>query len=105
MAVDYFGKLGMRHIHHDSDFAVLELRGGTHLVLETPENGATISPGEIPPFDFMVDNLPGTRQRCSELGMNPSEIENGRIHNNFFLTGPDGYKIRITSSHTSGRPV
>ena len=104
-AVDYFVKLGMRHIHHDPEFAVLELRGGTHLVLENPEKGVTISPGEIPPFDLMVDDLPGTRQRCMDLGMNPSDIETGRIHNNFYLTGPDGYRIRVTSSHTSGRPV
>ncbi len=104
-AVDYFVKLGMRHIHHDPDFAVLELRGGTHLVLETPENGVTIASGQTPPFDLMVDDLPGTRQRCVELGMSPSEVETGRIHSNFYLTGPDGYKIRVTSSHTSGRPV
>jgi len=104
-AVDYFVKLGMRHIHHSNDFAVLELRGGTHLVLETPENGVQISTGQTPPFDLMVDDLPGARQRYVEFGMNPSDIETGRIHSNFYLTGPDGYKIRVTSSHTSGRPV
>ena len=104
-AVDYLVKLGMRHIHQDEDFAVLELRGGTHLVLETPENGVQISPGQTPPFDLMVDDLQSTRQRCVELGMNPSDMETGRIHSNFYLTGPDGYRIRVTSSHTSGRPV
>ncbi len=104
-AVDYFVKLGMRHIHHDDDFAVLELRGGTHLVLETPENGVRISPGQTPLFDLMVDDLQGTRQRYVELGMNPSDTETGRIHSNFYLEGPDGYRIRVTSSHTSGRPV
>lgn len=104
-AVDYFLKLGMRHIHQDNDFAVLELRGGTHLVLETPEDGAAISSGQTPPFDLMVDDLSSTRQRCLELGMTPSEIETGRIHSNFYLIGPDGYRIRMTSSHTSGRAV
>ena len=58
-AVDYFVKLGMRHIHHDPDFAVLELRGGTHLVLETPENGVTIASGQTPPFDLMVTPFTG----------------------------------------------
>jgi len=104
-AVEYFVQLGMRHIHHDHDFAVLELRGGTHLVLETPEDGAAIQSGETPPFDLMVDDLQSAREKCVEVGMNPSDIETGRIHDNFYLNGPDGYKIRVTSSHTSGRPV
>jgi len=104
-AVEYFVALGMRPIHHDEDFAVLELRGGTHLVLETPDGQTSITPGQVPPFDFMVDNLPQTRQHCVDLGWSPSAIEPGRIHDNFYLDGPDGYRLRITSSHTSGRPV
>jgi len=104
-AVEYLVQLGMRHIHHDDEFAVLELRGGTHLVLETPENGATVQSGQTPPFDLMVDDLQTARQNCVELGMDPSEIETGRIHSNFYLNGPNGYHIRVTSSHTSGRPV
>lgn len=104
-AVEYFVQLGMRYIHHDKEFAVLELRGGTHLVLETPENGATVQQGQTPPFDLMVDDLQTARQTCVDLGMNPSDIDTGRIHDNFYLNGPDGYHIRVTSSHTSGRPV
>lgn len=104
-AVDYFVQLGMRHIHHDQEFAVLELRGGTHLVLENPEKGAIVAPGQTPPFDLMVDDIQQARQHSMELGLKPSEIETGRIHDNFYLKGPDEYKIRVTSSHTSGRPV
>jgi len=104
-AVDYFVRLGMRSIHQDHEFAVLELRGGTHLVLETPENATTVQPGQTPPFDLMVDDLQTARQNCVELDMGPSEIETGRIHSSFYLNGPDGYRIRMTSSHTSGRPV
>ena len=104
-AVEYFVRLGMRHIHHDKEFAVLELRGGTHLVLESPEDGATVPSGQSPPFDFMVDDLQVVHQQCVECGMEPSEIETGRIHDNFYLNGPDGYRIRVTSSHTSGRLV
>lgn len=104
-AVEYFVRLGMRHIHHDNEFAVLELRGGTHLVLETPEDGGTVQPGQTPAFDLMVDDLQATHESCTELGMDPTVIEAGRVHSNFYLNGPDGYRIRVTSSHTSGRPV
>ncbi len=102
-ATDYFLNLGMRHVHQEDDFAVLELRGGTHLVLERPEE--PLAAGREVPFDLMVDDINVTRQRCVELGMNPSEMETGRIHRSFFLAGPDGYKIRVTSSHASSRPV
>ncbi len=104
-AVEYFMQLGMRHIHHDHEFAVLELRGGTHLVLENPESGATIQSGQTPPFDLMVEDLQLAHGNCVDFGMDPSDIETGRIHENFYLNGPDGYRIRVTSSHTSGRPV
>ena len=104
-AVHYFVKLGIRPIHHDDEFAVLELRGGTHLVLERPVAEETVAPGQIPPFDLMVDNIHTAHQHSVKLGMKPSEIESGRIHDNFYLEGPDGYRIRVTSSHTSGRPV
>lgn len=104
-AVDYFVQLGMRPIHHDHEFAVLELRGGTHLVLETPEGNTSIEPGQTPPFDLMVDDLQRVHHHCGDLGWNPSNIETGRIHDNFYLQGPDGYRIRLTSSHASDRPV
>ncbi len=104
-AVDYFVQLGMRHIHLDHEFAVLELRGGTHVVLENPEEGQTIQPWKTPPFDLMVEDLQAAYGHCAELGLNPSSIETGRIHDNLYLIGPDEYRIRMTSSHTSGRPV
>ncbi|MEC4673107.1 MAG: VOC family protein [Nitrospirota bacterium] len=104
-AVEYFVQLGMRPIHHDHEFAVLELRGGTHLVLETPEGNTTVEPGQTPPFDLMVDDLQQVHQHCVDRGWKPSPIETGRIHDNFYLHGPDGYRLRVTSSHTSGRAV
>ena len=104
-AVDDFVQFGMRPLHHDHECAVLELRGGTHLVLENPEAGRKVLPGQTPPFDLMVDDIHTAHQRAVRLSMKPSEIETGRIHNNFYLEGPDGYRIRVTSSHTSGRPV
>ena len=104
-AVEFFMQLGMRHIHQDPDFAVLELRGGTHLVLEEPEKGVNVPQGQTPPFDLMVEDITSAHQDCEKLGIKPSAIESGRIHSNFYLNGPDGYRIRMTSSHTSGRPV
>ncbi len=63
-AVEFFMQLGMRHIHQDPDFAVLELRGGTHLVLEEPENGVNVPQGQTPPFDLMVEDITSAHQDC-----------------------------------------
>ena len=102
-ATKYFVTLGLRLIHQTQTIAVLELRGGTHLVLRpTPE---PIQPGAKAPFDLMVDDIGKARQEYGAVGMNPSEIETGMVHRWFTLVGPDGYELTVTSSHTSGRVV
>ncbi len=102
-ATDFFLKLGMRHIHQEDDFAVLELRGGTHLLLES--DGKPVEPKQPAPFDLMVDDLEVTRNLCLKLGMGPSAVRTGKVHQSFTVIGPDAYEITITSSHASGRAV
>ena len=90
--------VGMRPIFAADDFAVLELRGGTHLVLV---------PGTVPragdaPFDLMVDDLEATRDRWAAEGLEPSEIERGDIHASFAVRDPDGYRVTVNSSHVIG---
>ncbi len=93
--------IGMRPIAKGDDFAVLELRGGTHLVLIAKD---ILSPGRAP-FDLMVDNLEATHQRFSDLGLAPSPIEEGEIHRSFEIEEPAGNIITINSSHVSEFPV
>src|SRR5262249_45592231 len=95
--------LGLRLIHQAQTIAVLELRGGTHLVLWP--SAEPIEPGVKAAFDLMVDDIGKARQEYGALGLNPSAIEAGRVHRWFTLVGPDGYEITVTSSHTSGREV
>ncbi len=45
--------LGLRQLVEGDTFAVLELRGGTHLVLE--KSRRRTKPGTQAPVDFMVD--------------------------------------------------
>ncbi|MDZ8225173.1 VOC family protein [Nostoc sp. ChiVER01] len=102
-ARDFFVRIGLRPIAQSEQLAVLELRGGTHLVLRT--SSETIAPGINAPFDLMVDDVFATRDTFKKWGLTVSEIETGRIHSSFFLTGPDGYLLTLTSSHTGGREV
>ena len=99
----YFLKLGLRSIHEAEKFTVLELRGGTHLILSTAEE--KITPGAKAPFDLMVDDVEFARKKYDDLGMAPSAIKNGKIHSGFTIVDPSGYEITITSSHAGDRAV
>ena len=99
----YFVSLGMRMIHQTPTFCVLELRGGTHLVLRVAEE--PIPSRTKAPFDLMVDDVLATRRQYDEAGFKPSEIETGTVHRWFTVLGPDEYEITITSSHAGKRAV
>jgi catechol 2,3-dioxygenase-like lactoylglutathione lyase family enzyme len=102
-AAQWFERLGLRPIAGDEDFAVLELRGGTHLVVSKaarrPKRGAEA------PFDLMVDDLDATHRDFAANGLKPSRIRRGTIHDSFALAGPDGYAVTVLSSHAGRRPV
>ena len=97
----FWRRLGMRQIFAGDAVAVLELRGGTHLVLHLAE--APIEPGTPAPFDLMVEDLEATRTRLAADGLEPSPIVSGRVHSSFFVTDPDGYAVKFSSSHVVGR--
>jgi len=94
---DFFVQAGMRTIHRDDDLAILELRGGTHLLL-FPGSGA---PGEVS-FDLMVDDLDASHAEMTARGLSVSAITRGEIHDMFMLTDPDGHSITVRNSHVEG---
>ncbi len=98
---DFLVLLGMRSLVKSEEFAVLELRAGTHLVLQLRD---TIDPGDAP-FDLMVENLDDTHSRLATLGLTPSEISRGKIHDSFTIRDPGGHVIKFNSSHASDQPV
>ena len=95
--------VGLRPIFEDADLAVLEFRGGTHVVVRKAEEEPKA--GTAAPFDLMVDDIEAARRDYAAKGLKPSDISRGRIHDSFHLTGPDGYDFTVTSSHAGGRIV
>jgi hypothetical protein len=95
--------VGLRAIVSSSDFAVLELRGGTHLVVRQAERPP--EPRTVAPFDLMFDDIEVTHRTFEEKGLSPSSIRRGRIHDSFEVIGPDGWVFTINSSHASGLPI
>jgi hypothetical protein len=87
----------MRVVFQREDFAVLELRGGTHLVVMAGD-----AEDEGIPFDIMVDDLQATRNRFKDAGLNPTPITEGGIHSSFTVADPAGRAVTVNSSHVVG---
>jgi hypothetical protein len=102
-AAEWFTAAGLRPIVTARNFAVLELRGGTHLVVS--KVAKPVKKGSEAPFDLMVDDVDATRQAYVRNGWKPSRIKRGRIHDSFEVTGPSGCRIEVLSSHAGSRPV
>lgn len=98
---EFMQLIGMRLIAGGDDFAVLEMRGGTHLVLTSDPQSSLIRGS----FDLMVDDLDASHKQFAELGLEPGEIERGQIHDCFELREPGGSSILFNSSHVGDLPV
>jgi catechol 2,3-dioxygenase-like lactoylglutathione lyase family enzyme len=105
LAADFYRTLGLRPILRREELAILELRGGTHLVLFRAEGKPQAGPVRV--FDFMVEDIEAAHAAMSSSGINVTAIDEDRIagHRWFEVTDPDGYVLSVFSSHTEGRPV
>ena len=104
-SAEFYKTLGIRAIVEREGIAILELRGGTHLLLfkakSKPRRRA------IRNFDFMVDDADEFRDRLAARGIEASSIREDRLsgHRMFEVTDPDGHVVTVLSDHTEGRPV
>jgi hypothetical protein len=92
----------MRPLETSDEFALLELRGGTHLALFP---GDTVAPNTPAPFDVMVDDIDQAQARFAAKGLSPSEVTTGRFHRELTVVAPSGHVVSVLSSHVSNRPV
>ena len=100
-STEFMEKIGVRLLGQPGKYAVMELRGGTHLILIGKDK---ITP-QLAPFDLMVEDLEASHQQFTHLGLQPSPIEKGRIHSSFTIKEPAGNTIKINSNHVSRFPV
>ena len=99
----FFQKLGLRDVFAGDKFAILELRGGTHLIIE--EADEPIERGAEAPFDLMVDDVAACHAKLVAAGLKPTKLKPGRIHDWFTIREPGGHKITVNSSHVGDQPV
>ena len=96
---EFWRDLGMRQVDVKDSIAILELRGGTHLIL-LPGEG---SPCSAAPLDLMVDDLADTHAQWLARGLRVSPIERGQIHDTFTVVDSEGHVVTVNSSHVMGR--
>jgi catechol 2,3-dioxygenase-like lactoylglutathione lyase family enzyme len=104
-AADFYRALGLRPILKREELAILELRGGTHLVLFRAEGKPEAGPVSV--FDFMVEDIEAAHAAMRGAGVEGTAIDEDHVAGHFWfeVTDPDGYVLRVFSSHTGGRPV
>ena len=90
--------LGMRQVAKMKNLEVLELRGGTHLVLEADADGVD----QQVSFDLMVGNIEAQHTTLTNAGHNPTEISHGNFHATFELHEPAGNTINFFDSRVTG---
>jgi hypothetical protein len=96
-AAGWWHEIGMREVERNDEVAILELRGGTHLILVPGEPHAGGAP-----FDLMVEDVDATHRDWSARGIDVGPITQGRNHRSFVATDPDGYVVTVSSSHVIG---
>ncbi len=91
----FYLQIGLRPIFKNEAVCILELRGGTHLILILD---VEVEPADAE-FDFMVENVDESHESYQREGLDVSEIKRGDIHDSFLLTDPSGNRITVNSTH------
>ena len=108
----FYVHLGLRSFGKRDDMAILELRGGTHLLLF--QRGGEAAPGDVDTagFDLMIAgrtlaDLEAFRDSLVAAGLPATPIPEERFygHYRFETQDPDGARISVSTSHASNLPV
>ncbi len=92
---DFYISLGMRPVAKMGRMAIVELRGGTHIVFHAGQAGVST-------LDLMVDDIDETHALLAAHDGAPSAITRGNPHDSFTATDPEGNALTIHSSHAMG---
>ena len=95
LLADFYERIGMRLVVNMGRMAILELRGGTHVVLASGDAGAAT-------LDLIVDDIDGTRAILEVAGADPGPIQRGNPHDRFIATDPEGNTLVVNSNHAVG---
>ena len=113
----FYADLGLRTFNAGETMAILELRGGTHLLLfqrgapgndtESPFDGARGSSVDLMIAGRSREELEAVRSRLVACGHAPEPIADRTYfgHYVFKARDPDGNEVTVSTSHASNLPV
>jgi catechol 2,3-dioxygenase-like lactoylglutathione lyase family enzyme len=91
----FYTAIGMRLVVDVGRFAILELRGGTHVIVQPGEPGASS-------LDLIVDDIDETHAILDAAGAEPGRITRGSPHDRFTAIDPEGNTLVVNSNHAIG---
>ena len=92
---DFYTSIGMRLVVDMGRAAIVELRGGTHIVIHSG------IPGEST-LDLIVDDIDDTWTTVTGAGAQADHIVRGHPHDSFVAIDPEGNTLKIHSNHAMG---
>lgn len=91
----FYTAIGMRLVVNMGRTSIVELRGGTHLVIQSGEAGAAT-------LDLIVDDIDETRALLEAKGAPAGAIRRGNPHDSFIAADPEGNTLVVNSNHAMG---
>ena len=113
----FYADLGLRTFNASETMAILELRGGTHLLLfqrgapgndaESPFDGALRDSVDLMIAGRSREELEAVRSRLVQHGHAPEPIPDRTYfgHYVFKAKDPDGNEVTVSTSHASNLPI
>lgn len=92
----FYSNLGTRLVLSSPGMAIVELRGGTHIVVQAGGH----RPGRS--LDLMVDDIDDLHRDLQAAGAEPTQIVRGNPHDRFTAVDPEGNRLHLSSSHAMG---
>jgi catechol-2,3-dioxygenase len=120
ISYQFYTKLGLRPVGLLPDVAIIELRGGTHILLFNKKDEVPLIPSKLGQrgdfsterLDLMIDShsrsdLELYRTTLVENGVSVGEIAPDQLYGHYYfqLADPDGNGITVYTSHVGDLPV
>ena len=91
----FYVQIGMRPVLSSGHMAIIELLGGTHIIISSGAPGGQ-------QLDLIVDDIDDTHAVVAAADGAPGEIRRGSPHSTFTATDPEGNRLTIHSTHAIG---
>lgn len=92
---EFYTNVGLRLVVNMGRASILELRGGTHIIIQKGRGGQA-------ELDLIVDDIDDTHEVLQTAGADVTPIRRGNPHDSFAATDPEGNRLQVHSTHAIG---